>query len=135
MFQKFKSLDEAEVESALCPIAAELGISESALSAELEGGQTVKSVICTICVRLLSEAAEEERVSLQTAQREGIRRAKENGQVFGRPQRAFPKGFSRFYERYKAGTMSSTEAARLLKMTSSTFRNMVARYETKQSEK
>lgn len=134
MFQELKEIDKKEITRSLHTYILERGMDEAVLKMELEEGETVESLICTVCGRLLADIIEREQTKIRKAQQEGIRRARENGKVFGRPKKDFPPNFQRCYKRYRDGIMTSREAAKLLDIPSSTFRNMVLRYETAKKE-
>ena len=73
--------------------------------------------------------AELERESILSRQKEGIVAAKSRGVHLGRPRAEVPKNWADVYREWKAGGISPSEAARLLKMKRPTFYLLVKRYE------
>ena len=84
--------------------------------------------ICVIDMPLLDTrrgkdlVAESERTNIRQRQAEGIAAAKARGVRFGRPPEPLPKNFYANYQKWRAGKISGTAAARACKMPLSTFR-------------
>ena len=73
--------------------------------------------------------AENERASIRQRQAEGIAAAKARGVRFGRPPRPLPENYHSAYQRWKAGTITGTAAAKECGMPLSTFRYRAETYE------
>lgn len=84
--------------------------------------------IADLVLQVLSFVAENERVNIKERQREGIAAAKERGVKFGRPRRELPPNFDEVFAQYRAKRLSGCEAARLLNLSVSTFRNITRRF-------
>lgn len=76
---------------------------------------------------LQEREAEEKKRRLQR-QRQGLEKAVESGTRLGRPKAPMPKSLPRVIADYKAGLISSKEAARELGVTLSTFYRYLTRY-------
>ena len=78
---------------------------------------------------VLSFVAENERANIRQRQREGIAAAKARGVRFGRPPRPLPENYHRAYQRWKAGVITGTAAAKECGMPLSSFRYRAEIYE------
>lgn len=76
---------------------------------------------------LQEHEAKEKKRRLQR-QRQGLEKAVESGARLGRPKAPMPKSLPRVIADYKAGVISSKEAARELGVTLSTFYRYLTRY-------
>lgn len=76
-----------------------------------------------------SFVAENERTNIRQRQAEGIAAAKTRGVRFGRPPRPLPENYHNAYQRWKAGAITGTAAAKECGMPLSTFRYRSAIYE------
>jgi len=65
-----------------------------------------------IVLQVLSFVAENERTNIRQRQAEGIAAAKARGIKFGRPPKPLPENFHSAYQRWQAGRITGTEAAR-----------------------
>lgn len=93
------------------------------------GKDLVGTFLGDIVLQVLSFVAENERVNIRQRQAEGIAAAKARGVRFGRPPRPLPEGYHSAYQRWKAGKITGTAAARECGMPLSTFRYRAAIYE------
>ena len=93
------------------------------------GKDLVGTFLSDIVLQLLSFVAENERVNIRQRQAEGIAAAKARGVRFGRPPRPLPENYHSAYQRWKAGKITGTAAARECGMPLSTFRYRAAIYE------
>ena len=82
-----------------------------------------------IVLQVLSFVAENERTNIRQRQAEGIAAAKARGVRFGRPPRPLPENYHSAYQRWKAGAITGTAAARECGMPLSTFRYRAEIYE------
>ena len=82
-----------------------------------------------IVLQVLSFVAENERANIHQRQAEGIAAAKARGVRFGRPPSSFPEGFHDAYQRWKAGKITGTAAAKECGMPLATFRYRAEIYE------
>ena len=82
-----------------------------------------------IVLQVLSFVAENERTNIRKRQREGIAAAKARGVRFGRPPRPLPENYHSAYQRWKAGAITGTAAAKECGMPLSTFRYRAEIYE------
>ena len=77
----------------------------------------------------LSFVAENARTNIRQRQAEGIAAAKARGVRFGRPPKPLPENYHSCYQRWKAGKITGTAAAKECGMPLSTFRYRAAIYE------
>jgi len=85
--------------------------------------------IADLVLQVLSFVAENERENIRKRQAEGIAAAKRNGVRFGHAPRPLPADFSAIYTMWKAGAISTSEAAKRSGMARSTFRRRAELYE------
>ena len=93
------------------------------------GKDLVGTFLSDIVLQVLSFVAENERVNIRARQAEGIAAAKARGVRFGRPPRPLPENYHSAYQRWKAGKITGTAAARECGMPLSTFRYRAEVYE------
>ena len=93
------------------------------------GKDLMGTFLSDIVLQLLSFVAENERINIRQRQAEGIAAAKAKGVRFGRPPDPLPESFFSAYDRWKAGRITGTAAARECGMPLSTFRYRAERYE------
>ena len=93
------------------------------------GKDLVGTFLSDIVLQVLSFVAENERVNIRQRQAEGIAAAKARGVRFGRPPRPLPENYHSAYQRWKAGKITGTAAARECGMPLSTFRYRAEVYE------
>ena len=93
------------------------------------GKDLVGTFLSDIVLQVLSFVAENERTNIRQRQAEGIAAAKARGVRFGRPPRPLPEGFHNAYQRWKAGKITGTAAAKECGMPLSTFRYRAEIYE------
>ena len=86
------------------------------------GKDLMGTFLSDIVLQVLSFAAENERTSIRTRQAEGIAAAKARGVRFGRPPKPLPESYHGAYQRWMAGAITGSAAARECGMPLSTFR-------------
>ena len=86
------------------------------------GKDLVGTFLSDIVLQVLSFVAENERTNIRQRQAEGIAAAKARGVRFGRPPAPLPDNYHSAYQRWKAGKITGTAAARECGMPLSTFR-------------
>lgn len=93
------------------------------------GKDLMGTFLSDIVLQVLSFVAENERTNIRTRQAEGIAAAKARGVRFGRPPRLLPENYPSAYQRWKAGAITGTAAARECGMALSTFLYRAELYE------
>ena len=93
------------------------------------GKDLVGTFLSDIVLQVLSFVAENERTNIRQRQAEGIAAAKAKGIRFGRPPAPLPPNFHEVYQRWKAGKVTGTAAARECGMPLSSFRYRAEVYE------
>ena len=93
------------------------------------GKDLMGTFLSDIVLQVLSFVAENERTNIRQRQAEGIVAAKARGVRFGRPPRPLPENYHSAYQRWKAGTITGTAAAKECGMPLSTFRYRAEIYE------
>ncbi|MBR6678745.1 MAG: recombinase family protein [Phascolarctobacterium sp.] len=84
--------------------------------------------IADLVLQILAYVAQMEREAIRKRQAEGIAAAHERGVKFGRPRKSLPANFDAVVERWKAGEITGSEAAKILGMPLSTFRGYVENF-------
>ena len=92
------------------------------------GKDLMGTFLSDIVLQVLSFVAENERVNIRQRQAEGIAAARARGKHLGRYPDPLPNNFGDVCKRYKAGEISSREAALECKMPSSSFRYRANKY-------
>ena len=93
------------------------------------GKDLMGTFLSDIVLQVLSFVAENERTNIRQRQAEGIAAAKARGVRFGRPPRPLPENYHSAYQRWKAGAITGTAAAKECGMPLSTFRCRAEIYE------
>ena len=93
------------------------------------GKDLMGTFLSDIVLQVLSFVAENERTNIRQRQTEGIAAAKAGGVRFGRPPRPFPDNFHAVYQRWRAGKITGTAAAKECGMPLATFRYRAEIYE------
>ena len=93
------------------------------------GKDLVGTFLSDIVLQVLSFVAENERSNIRQRQAEGIAAAKAKGVRFGRPLRPLPENYHSAYQRWKAGKITETAAAKECGMPLSTFHYRAKIYE------
>ena len=93
------------------------------------GTDLMGTFIADLVLQILSFVAQNERENIRRRQAQGIAAAKARGVRFGRPPKPLPEGFHRAYQRWKAGKISGTAAAKECGMPLATFRYRAEIYE------
>ena len=86
------------------------------------GKDLMGTFLSDIVLQVLSFVAESERANIRQRQAEGIAAAKAKGVRFGRPPGPLPENFHSVYQRWKAGKITGTAAAKECGMPLATFR-------------
>ena len=92
------------------------------------GKDLLGTFLSDIVLQVLSFVAENERVNIRQRQAEGIAAARARGKHLGRYPDPLPENFLDVCKKYKAGEISSREAALECKMPSSSFRYRANKY-------
>ncbi len=85
------------------------------------GKDLMGTFLSDIVLQVLSFVAENERTNIRQRQAEGIAAAKARGVRFGRPPRPLHENYHDCYQRWKAGKITGTAAAKECGMPLSTF--------------
>ena len=93
------------------------------------GKDLMGTFLSDIVLQVLSFVAENERTNIRQRQAEGIAAAKARGVRFGRPPKPLPENYHSAYQRWKAGAITGTVAAKECGMPLSTFRYRAEIYE------
>ena len=93
------------------------------------GKDLMGTFLSDIVLQVLSFVAENERTNIRQRQAEGIAAAKARGVRFGRSPRPLPENYHSAYQRWKAGAITGTAAARECGMPLATFRYRAEIYE------
>ena len=93
------------------------------------GKDLMGTFLSDIVLQVLSFVAENERTNIRQRQAEGIAAAKARGVKFGRPPQPLPENFHEAYQRWKAGKITGTAAAKECGLPLSTFRDKARVYE------
>ncbi len=93
------------------------------------GKDLMGTFLSDIVLQVLSFVAENERTNIRQRQKEGIAAAKARGVRFGRPPRPLPENYHSAYQRWKAGAITGTAAAKECGLPLSTFRYRAEIYE------
>ena len=93
------------------------------------GKDLMGTFLSDIVLQVLSFVAENERTNIRQRQAEGIAAAKARGVRFGRPPRPLPENYRSVYQRWRAGAITGTAAAKECGMPLSTFRYRAEIYE------
>ncbi len=93
------------------------------------GKDLMGTFLSDIVLQVLSFVAENERTNIRQRQAEGIAAAKAKGVRFGRPPRPLPENYHDAYQRWKAGKITGTAAAKECGMPLSSFRYRAEIYE------
>lgn len=93
------------------------------------GKDLMGTFIADLVLQILSFVAQNERENIRKRQAQGIAAAKARGVKFGRPPRPLPENYHSAYQRWKAGAITGTAAAKECGMPLSTFRYRAEIYE------
>lgn len=86
------------------------------------GKDLLGTFIADLVLQILSFVAQSERENIRKRQEQGIAAAKAKGVRFGRPPKPLPDRYHEVYQRWKAGAITSSMAAKECGMPLSTFR-------------
>lgn len=93
------------------------------------GKDLMGTFLSDIVLQVLSFVAENERNNIRQRQAEGIAAAKAKGIRFGRPPKPLPNDFHAIYQKWKAGKITGSKAAKECNMPLTTFRYRANQYE------
>lgn len=93
--------------------------------------KSIMDMVNSILIEVLSTQAENERLLIKKRQQEGIAAAKARGKHLGRPKAQYPVEWPIIYDKWKSGKITAVAAFTYLKLTKSTFYNLVKKYERK----
>lgn len=99
------------------------------LDTRSQGRDLMGTFLSDIVLQVLSFASENERINIRQRQAEGIAAAKSRGVRFGRPPRPLPDNFHILYQKWRAGKITGTAAAKACGMPLATFRYRAEFYE------
>ena len=103
-------------------IGADICVLDMPLLDTRNGKDLMGTFIADLVLQILSFVAQSERENIRKRQAQGIAAAKARGVRFGRPPKPLPENYSQAYQRWKAGAITSSAAARECGMPLSTFR-------------
>ncbi len=122
-----------EVQNQWRRLTKDIGVDISVIDMPLldtrNGKDLMGTFIADLVLQILSFVAQNERENIRKRQEQGIAAAKARGVKFGRPPKPLPEGFHRAYQRWKAGKITGTAAAKECGMPLSTFRYKAEIYE------
>lgn len=122
-----------EVQNQWRRLTKDIGVDISVIDMPLldtrNGKDLMGTFIADLVLQILSFVAQNERENIRKRQEQGIAAAKARGVKFGRPPKPLPEGFHRAYQRWKAGKITGTAAAKECGMPLSTFRYRAEIYE------
>lgn len=95
------------------------------LDTRTKSGNLVGKFISDVVLQVLSFVAQNERELIHQRQAEGIRIAKQNGVIFGRPKISVPNNFFDIAIKYKHKKITSLEACHILNLSRGTFFRML----------
>lgn len=101
---------------------------------EMQDGQGwIIDMINNLLLEVLSTMAEQERININTRQKEGIAVARANGKHLGRPKAEYPKGWQEVYSRWKCPNkiekITAVQAMKELGLKKNTFYKFANEYE------
>lgn len=99
------------------------------LDTRSQGRDLTGVFIADLVLQILSYVAQTEREMIRKRQAEGIAAAKSRGVRFGRPPRPLPDNFHILYQKWRAGKITGTAAAKACGMPLATFRYRAEFYE------
>lgn len=91
------------------------------LDTRTKGGDLTQTFIADLVLQILSYVAQTERENIRKRQEQGIREAKKRGVKFGRPPLKIPENFRDIKELWRAGKITSRQAAKILSVSQDTF--------------
>ena len=93
-----------------------------------EGQEWIIEMINTILIEVLASMAEQERLTTQARQQEGIAAAKVKGKHLGRPKAEYPDNWDEVYSKWVRGEITAVAAMQLLSVKKSTFYKLVRNF-------
>ena len=109
-------------------VGADVCVIDMPLLDTRNGKDLMGTFIADLVLQILSFVAQSERENIRRRQAQGIAAARARGVRLGRPPKPLPEGYRSAYLRWKAGTITGTQAARECGMPLSTFRYRAANY-------
>lgn len=123
----------AEIQNQWSTLTKEVGVDICVIDMPLldtrNGKDLMGTFIADLVLQILSFVAQSERENIKKRQEQGIATAKARGVRFGRPPRPLPENYHSAYQRWKAGKITGTQAAKECGMPLSTFRYRTEIYE------
>lgn len=110
-------------------IGADISVIDMPLLDTRNGKDLMGTFIADLVLQILSFVAQNERENIRKRQAQGIAAAKARGVKFGRPPKPLPENYHSAYQRWKAGKITGTAAAKECGMPLSTFRYRAEIYE------
>ena len=110
-------------------IGADICVIDMPLLDTRNGKDLMGAFIADLVLQILSFVAQNERENIRKRQEQGIAAAKARGVRFGRPPSPLPPNYHSAYQRWKAGIITGTQAAKECGMPLSTFRYRAEIYE------
>lgn len=110
-------------------IGADISVIDMPLLDTRNGKDLMGTFIADLVLQILSFVAQNERENIRKRQAQGIAAARARGVRFGRPPRPLPENYHSAYQRWKAGKITGTAAAKECGMPLSTFRYRAEIYE------
>ena len=110
-------------------LGADICVIDMPLLDTRQGRDLMGTFIADLVLQILSFVAQNERENIRKRQAQGIAAAKARGVKFGRPPRPLPENFHSAYQRWKAGKITCTAAAKECGMPLATFRYRAEIYE------
>lgn len=122
-----------EIQDQWRKLTKDVGVDVSVIDMPLldtrNGKDLMGTFIADLVLQILSFVAQNERENIRKRQAQGIAAAKARGVKFGRPPRPLPENYHSAYQRWKAGKITCTAAAKECGMPLSTFRYRAETYE------
>lgn len=122
-----------EIQDQWRKLTKDVGVDVSVIDMPLldtrNGKDLMGTFIADLVLQILSFVAQNERENIRKRQAQGIAAAKARGVKFGRPPRPLPESYHSAYQRWKAGKITGTAAAKECGMPLSTFRYRAEIYE------
>lgn len=99
-----------------------------------KGQEWIQDMVNNILIEVMSSLAEQERVMIRQRQREGIEVAKAKGKHMGRPRIPAPENWDEVYRLWKSEEITAKDAAKQLKVSTSSFYRLLQKVNQKVSD-
>ena len=130
LFTTLLQLSETQLQEEITRYCADHGLDQSILDQPVAQGLTLGIFVSELTEQLINRAAEEDRIRFRERQRNGIRQARENGVMIGRPTRKRNRQYIKIRDMYRRREVTGQEASRLLGIAPSTFYRWLRQEET-----